>query len=35
VHIWLEEGWINKLAAMRGQGDSYSGVTVRLAADKG
>jgi hypothetical protein len=26
VHIWLEERWANKLAAMRGPGESYSDV---------
>ena len=33
VHIWLEERWVNKLAALRGPGESYSDVIVRLAAE--
>ena len=32
VHIWLEERWINKLHALRGHGESYSDVILRLAA---
>ena len=31
VHIWLEERWINKLKALRGPGESYTDVIVRLA----
>jgi hypothetical protein len=29
--IWLEERWINKLKALRGPGESYTDVIVRLA----
>ena len=29
--IWLEERWLDKLKAMRGPGDSYSGVILRTA----
>jgi hypothetical protein len=32
AHIWLEERWVNKLAALRGPGESYSDVILRLAA---
>ncbi len=28
--IWLEEGWVNRLGAMRGPGESYSDVILRL-----
>jgi hypothetical protein len=28
----LEERWINRLRAMRGPGESYSDVIIRLAA---
>jgi hypothetical protein len=28
---WLEERWADKLAAMRGKGESYSVVIIRLA----
>jgi hypothetical protein len=35
VHIWLEERWVNKLAALRGPGESYSDVIRRLAAAGG
>jgi hypothetical protein len=30
--IWLERKWADKLGAMRGPGESYSDVIVRLAA---
>jgi hypothetical protein len=30
--IWLEERWINKLRALRGPGESYSDVIIRLAS---
>ena len=29
--IWIERVWANKLSAMRGPGDSYSDVILRLA----
>jgi hypothetical protein len=29
--IWLGERWINKLTALRGSGESYSEVIIRLA----
>jgi hypothetical protein len=29
-YVWLEEGWVNKLGAMRGPGESYSDVILRL-----
>jgi hypothetical protein len=32
VHIWLEDRWLDKLKAMRGPGENYSGVILRLAA---
>jgi hypothetical protein len=32
VHIWLEERWLDKLKAMRGPGESYSDLILRLAA---
>jgi hypothetical protein len=32
VFIWLEERWLDKLKAMRGPGESYSDVIVKLAA---
>ncbi|HTR13893.1 MAG TPA: hypothetical protein VMI72_11715 [Roseiarcus sp.] len=28
--IWLEETWVNKLAYLRGPGESYSDVILRL-----
>jgi hypothetical protein len=31
-YVWLEEGWVNKLGAMRGPGESYSDVILRLSA---
>lgn len=34
-YVWLEEGWVNRLGAMRGPGESYSDVIVRLAAGEG
>jgi hypothetical protein len=30
--IWIERPWLNKLDAMRGPGDSYSDVILRLVA---
>jgi hypothetical protein len=33
VHIWLDPGVLAKLKAMRGPGESYSDVILRLAAD--
>jgi hypothetical protein len=35
VHIWLEERWLDKLAALRGEGEDYSDVIIRLAAEGG
>jgi hypothetical protein len=32
---WLEERWINKLTALRGPGESYSEVIIRLAVTGG
>jgi hypothetical protein len=29
-YVWLEEGWVNKLGALRGPGESYSDVILRL-----
>ena len=29
-HVWLEPTVVNRLRAMRGQGESYSGVILRL-----
>jgi hypothetical protein len=29
--IWIEEMWLNKLGAMRGPGEDYSAVILRLA----
>lgn len=31
VHIWLPESVVNKLRALRGSGESYSDVILRLA----
>jgi len=31
-HIWLDEGVVNKLKFLRGPGESYSDVILRLAA---
>ncbi len=33
--IWLEAGVVDRLAAMRGPGESYSDVILRLAATEG
>jgi hypothetical protein len=30
--VWLEEVWVDRLGAMRGPGESYSDVILRLAA---
>ena len=30
--IWIEEVWANRLRAMRGSGESYSDVILRIAA---
>jgi hypothetical protein len=30
-YVWLEEGWVNRLGAMRGRGESYSDVILRIA----
>jgi hypothetical protein len=30
--IWLEDAMADRLGAMRGPGESYSGVTLRIAA---
>jgi hypothetical protein len=35
VHIWLEPRWLEKLRALRGPGESYSDVILRLAAGGG
>jgi hypothetical protein len=29
--VWLEEVWVDRLGAMRGPGESYSDVILRLA----
>jgi hypothetical protein len=31
--VWLEEVWVDRLRAMRGPGESYSDVILRLAAE--
>jgi hypothetical protein len=31
--IWLETSWVRKLNALRGPGESYSDVIIRLAAE--
>jgi hypothetical protein len=31
--IWLDEGVLNRLRLMRGPGENYSDVIIRLAAD--
>jgi hypothetical protein len=31
--IWLDEVWVDRLAAMRGPSESYSDVILRLAAE--
>jgi hypothetical protein len=33
--VWLEEVWVDRLGAMRGPGESYSDVILRLAAAGG
>jgi predicted CopG family antitoxin len=33
--IWIEEGWANRLAALRQPGESYSDVILRLAKGVG
>jgi hypothetical protein len=33
--VWLEEVWADKLTAMRGPGESYSDVTMRIAGRDG
>ena len=33
VHIWLDPGVLAKLKALRGPGESYSDVILRLAAE--
>ena len=33
-YVWLEPNVVNRLKAMRGAGESYSDVIVRLAAQK-
>jgi hypothetical protein len=33
--VWLDEVWVDRLAAMRGQGESCSDVILRLAAADG
>jgi hypothetical protein len=33
--IWIEEVWVDKLAAMRRSGESYSDVIMRLSAAEG
>ena len=32
-HIWLEEAWVDRRGAMRGPGESYSDVILRLAGE--
>jgi hypothetical protein len=32
--VWLDEVWVDRLAALRGPGESYSDVILRLAAQK-
>ena len=32
---WLEEVWVDRLGAMRGPGESYSDVILRIAAITG
>jgi hypothetical protein len=29
-YVWLGEGWVNKLGAMRGLGETYSDIILRL-----
>jgi len=33
-HVLLEEVWVNRLGAMRGPGESYSDVIMRIAAQR-
>jgi hypothetical protein len=33
VHIWLDPGVLAKLKALRGPGESYSDVILRVASD--
>ena len=33
--IWLEPNMVNRLRSMRGPGESYSDVVLRLAAESG
>jgi ribosomal protein L20 len=33
--VWLDEVWVDRLAAKRGQGESYSDVILRLRAADG
>jgi hypothetical protein len=33
--VWLDDVWVDRLGAMRGPGESYSDVILRLAADAG
>jgi hypothetical protein len=33
--VWLDEIWVDRLGAMRGPGESYSDVILRLAAADG
>ena len=35
VHIWLDPGVLAKLKALRGPGESYSDVIIRLAKGEG
>ena len=35
MHIWLDPGVLRKLKALRGPGESYSDVIVRLAKGEG
>jgi hypothetical protein len=32
--IWLEETWVDRLHSLRGPGESYSDVILRLAAQQ-
>jgi hypothetical protein len=33
-YVWLDHGVVSRLRAMRGPGESYSDVIIRLAADQ-
>ncbi len=33
VFVWLEDHWLRKLGAMRGPGESYSDVILRVPAE--